>query len=201
MTKQIFYFDSQLNLTDSDESPRIEGYAMKYGVVSHDRGGYRVQFRKGCFDDVARFSDALDVRAYYDHDETKYLARTANGTLRIEDDEIGLKFSLDIPDTSLGRDVRTLMQRGDIPGCSFGYIPGEWEWLEEYSDTSEPLQIHTKGRLFEVSVVHDPSFPNTEARLAASINPLEEYNAMKDRERSRAARKRNENRLRLAVCN
>jgi HK97 family phage prohead protease len=165
-----FFFDGDLNLEKQEDKPsQIVGYAMKFNVLSHDRGGYRDVFRPDVFGDSVHGFDGLDTKAYYDHDTRSYLARVGNNSLRLSTDHVGLRFSLDIPDTQLGRDCATLLERGDIPGCSFGYVPDEFQWKDE--ETS-PIREHTRGRLVEVSIVHDPAFPFTEVALAS----LEKWN-------------------------
>jgi uncharacterized protein len=49
------------------------------------------------------------------------LARTRSGTLRLAEDSKGLAFDLDVPNTSFGRDVLELAERGDIGGASFAF--------------------------------------------------------------------------------
>ncbi|EIQ76315.1 prohead protease, partial [Shigella flexneri 1235-66] len=49
------------------------------------------------------------------------LGRTRSGTLKLEEDETGLRFELTPPDPSTGRDVIELVKRGDISGMSFGF--------------------------------------------------------------------------------
>jgi HK97 family phage prohead protease len=168
MDIERFFFDTdQIEfdlLTDAESNPtnQVSGYAMKWNTLSHDRGGYRDVFRPGAFGDSLYSTDSVDVKAYYDHETNKYLARTGNGTLRLSTDEKGLKFSFDLPDTQLGRDVKTLIQRGDIPGMSFGYFPDKYRWKDE---AQGPIREHLSGRLVEVSVVHDPGIPKTELVL------------------------------------
>lgn len=71
-----------------------------------------------------------DILALADHDPKRVLARTKSGTLRLSEDERGLRFELDVPDTSAGRDVLALAARGDLGGMSFGFnVPeGGDEW-------------------------------------------------------------------------
>src|SRR5262249_21303642 len=62
-----------------------------------------------------------DILALVDHDASRVLARTRSGTLRLGEDSKGLAFSLDVPDTQVGRDVLALAERGDLGGMSFGF--------------------------------------------------------------------------------
>ncbi|MHA6645653.1 HK97 family phage prohead protease [Mesorhizobium sp. A623] len=71
-----------------------------------------------------------DILALADHDHKRVLARTKSGTLRLSEDATGLRFEIDVPDTSAGRDVLALAARGDLGGMSFGFLVPEGgdEW-------------------------------------------------------------------------
>lgn len=61
------------------------------------------------------------ILALYDHERRSVLGRTGAGTLNLREDARGLAFSLDLPDTSLGRDLAVMVKRGDVNGCSFAF--------------------------------------------------------------------------------
>ncbi|PQO28092.1 HK97 family phage prohead protease [Blastopirellula marina] len=150
-----FFSTTELTTEAKDNSPgTISGYFHKWNTLSHDRGGYRVVFRKGSFSNI---TDG-DIKAYRDHDYNIYLGRTANTTLRLSEDDVGTPFSLDLPDTTHGRDTAALIEREDIVGMSFGYVPDKYRWKRE---TQGPVQEHFSGTLVEVSLVFSPAFPNT----------------------------------------
>lgn len=63
-TKEFFYFDSDLQVEQSEDFPtRLIGYSMKFGVLSHDRGGFRDVFLPGVFGDSITGTDTWDVKA------------------------------------------------------------------------------------------------------------------------------------------
>lgn len=105
-----------------------------------------------------------DVTALINHDPSQLLGRTASGTLRLSSDEHGLRFELDLPDTSLGRDVRTLVQRGDIRGMSFTAAVGTVV-------RSKGGVVHTAfKRLVDVSPVTNPAYEGT-SLMARNVDP------------------------------
>ena len=93
------------------------------------------------------------------------LGRTKNGTLHLEEDERGLRFDVELPNTSVARDLSESIKRGDINQCSFGFIPIEETW--DYS--SEPaLRTISEVQLYEISVVSIPAYDDTEVALVRS---------------------------------
>ena len=167
MNIEQFYYDSELSLQETEEKKtKLAGYAMKFNTLSHDRGGYRDVFRHGVFGDTINGSEGFDVKAYFDHSPESYLGRTSNGSLKLALDATGLKFELDVPPTSLGADILALVERGDLSGCSFGYVPDQFRWKDE-GEGNGAIREHTAGRLIEISVVFDPAFPKTELALAS----------------------------------
>ena len=149
---------------------------MKWNIISHDRGGYRVRFLPGAFGDTLNGSDGTDVKAYRDHnEETGYLGRTSNGRLQLNADAVGLAFNLSLPDTNNGRDVAALVDAGDYFGMSFGFVPDPqgFQWTEDPAGGS-PIIEYFAGTLVEVSVVFDPGFPNTQVVLSSLGEPSQE---------------------------
>jgi hypothetical protein len=90
------------------------------------------------------------------------LGSTRAGTLRLEEDNIGLRVSADLPDTQAGRDAAYLIKRGDVDSMSFGFsVPkGGDEWV---SDNERVLK---SVRLFEASVVAFPAYSQTAGSTA-----------------------------------
>jgi uncharacterized protein len=163
-----FFYSDEFSLTPADNSPGVlSGYFIKWNTLSHDRGGYRVVFRRGAFANLGT-NDLIDIKAHRDHDYTTYLARTGNGTLTLMPDDIGVRFSVTLPDTNDGRDMAVLVARKDIAGMSFGYLPADYLWRNE---DAGPIQEHTSGRLVEVSPVYDPGFPYTSLHLHSMGDP------------------------------
>jgi len=150
----------------TDDSPgTLSGYVVKFNVLSHDRGGYRDVFRRGAFKNLDDPSKSpVDIKAYRDHDETYYLGRTSNGTLKLVTDEVGVRFSLKLPNTVEGRDTAALAARKDFGGMSFGFYPDSdgYSWKHEKAGSIREMY---SGTLVEVSVVFEPGIPKTELVL------------------------------------
>jgi HK97 family phage prohead protease len=145
---------------------RLEGYAAVFNAEARI-GDFRETIRPGAF--RASLLAQSDVLALVDHDPGRLLARTGSGTLRLSEDARGLSFSLDVPDTTLGRDVLALASRGDLGGMSFGFRVTDENW-----PTRDQRELRAVD-LAEISVVHAwPAYDGTsvaaraqDARLAA----------------------------------
>lgn len=116
--------------------------------------------------DPAAFTRALaenqDVVLLANH-EGLPLARTTSGTLRLSTDRQGLRTEADLPDTSLGRDVRELTRRGDLRAMSFGFIVKDDDWSDLEDGTQ--LRVIRDVDLFDVSVVTFPAYAGTDLAL------------------------------------
>ena len=134
------------------EGRRLIGYAARFGIEARI-GDFSETIRAGAF---ANSLDR-DVLGLVDHDPTRLLGRTRTGTLRLQEDRQGLAFELDVPDTTLGRDVLAMAERGDLGGMSFGFtVPrGGEQWQGRQREL-------TRVDLLEVSVVHAwPAYDGT----------------------------------------
>ncbi|MCV7068329.1 HK97 family phage prohead protease [Mycolicibacterium farcinogenes] len=125
--------------------------------------GHLEALHRSAFDAV-RKDAGTDVRALFNHDPSKLLGRQSSGTLRWSVDSTGLPFECDLPDTSVGRDVRELAQRGDLNGASFGFLPGADAWSR--TQDGRQLRTHTSvSRLVDVSIVTFPAYTGTSVML------------------------------------
>ena len=125
---------------------RLAGYAATFNSPAQI-GDFTEVVRPGAF--RASLADpARDCLMLVDHDPGRLLGRASSGTLRLAEDARGLAFELDLPDTTLGRDVLTLVQRGDVGGCSFGFRVQDEAW-------PKPGQRELRAvDLLEISCVH-----------------------------------------------
>lgn len=143
------------------EKPTIGGYAAVFERKSVMLYGFREKIAPGAFRDSLQD----DIRALWQHDTAQVLGRTRAGTLRLWEDERGLGFEVDPPDTQTGRDALTLIARGDVDQMSFGFnvpINGD-AWTED--EDGIPLRTIKRAKLIEVSPVTFPAYPDTSASI------------------------------------
>jgi len=153
--------------TIGKKSTTIEGYAANFNSLSEDLGGFREMLMPGCFADALKTSD---IRALFNHDPNYVLGRNMSGTLRIMEDDKGLRFELDPPDTSFAKDLQVSMSRGDISQCSFGFRVAEDgdAWRKE-PDGSYLRSILKVDRLFDVSPVTYPAYASTSCAVRSLV--------------------------------
>ena len=146
---------------DADEL-RVEGYAAVFNQETN-LGFFREQIARGAFSEVMED----DVRLLLNHDGAP-LARTTNQTLTLSVDDEGLRYEAILSDTTQGRDLYKMIQRGDITQSSFAFtIKGE-EWDKETNTRT----ITKVGRLLDVSPVTYPAYPQ------ASVSARSKFEAM-----------------------
>nr|MDH3152593.1 HK97 family phage prohead protease [Bacillus licheniformis] len=78
--------------TEEDGPKVISGYALKFGTRSHNLGGFIEMIDKRALDQT----DMSDVRALIDHDPSKILGRVSAGTLKLDVDDVGLRFDITV---------------------------------------------------------------------------------------------------------
>ena len=149
-------------LSTDEENQKLVGYVVKWNSPSQVLYCDFVEsFAPKAFSDSLASSE--DVRALFEHDHSKLLGRTSSGTLKLEEDSIGLRFELTPPDTTTGKDLLVSVSRGDITGMSFGFRAMEEEWKFDV----EPYQRTViKAELFEVTVTSIPAYPESSVEIA-----------------------------------
>lgn len=154
----------------SDGSFTLAGHAAVYHDLSENLGGFRERILPGAFGKV--LAGKPDTRALFNHDPNLVLARTTNGTLRLNEDEIGLAYEADVAVTSYGRDLRVLLERGDVTQSSFAFrvAAGGDEWFEDEETGGLIRVISEFSQLFDVSPVTYPAYPTTDAAARTNEN-------------------------------
>jgi HK97 family phage prohead protease len=139
--------------------PVLVGYASVFGKRSVDLGGFTEEVAPGAF---AKSIRADDVVALVDHDSSMILGRMSAKTLALSEDATGLRMEIDLPDTSVGRDVAVSVKRGDIRGASFGFRTIADEWNTKGGMAHRTL---LEAQLRDVSPVTFPAYPDTSVAM------------------------------------
>lgn len=175
--------------------PMVVGYAARYNAETVILGLWRERIAPGAFESALHGDD--DVRALFNHDPNKLLGRTSSGTLRLSDDDKGLRYEVDLPETQDARDVHELIKRGDVTGSSFGFRIVENEWDDTPTKKGKlPLVTIRKVELFDVSPVTFPAYPQTSVSARAKGTAAQaEIEAFLVRQAARAVRERQQARI------
>lgn len=155
------------------DAGRITGYASVYDQpslpirVAGLNGGkpFTERVAPGAFD--ASLADN-NVQLLVQHDPSRLVANTKSGLLQLRSDSRGLAFDVQLPDTSLARDVRALVDAGVLREMSFGFYVRADSW-------KGGARTLTQVDLREVSIVEAGAYPQTSAeartlqRLSAAV--------------------------------
>lgn len=174
----------------------LNGYAAVFNRYSQNLGGFVEQVDPAAFNKT--LADGVDVLARFNHSDDALLGTSLAETLRLGVDGTGLWYEVDLPDTSVGRDVKALAERGDLRFSSFAFRTMEDDW--GYTNEDFPLRTLKSVQLVDVAPVVNPAYRDTttglrslaelfeidldEARAAAEQNALARL--LHDKEVSRA---------------
>lgn len=129
------------------------GYAAVFNSPSEPLP-FREKVAPGAFKKTLR--DRGDKKLLWNHDSGQILGSTRAGTLRLTEDTNGLLVEADLPNTTLGRDTRELIERGDVDSMSFGFTTIRDKWSADGEErTLEAVRLH------EVSIVAFPAYKAT----------------------------------------
>jgi uncharacterized protein len=165
-----------LNLRTSNTSDggyRIVGHGAVYNSLSDDLGGFKETIQPGFFNQV--LASAPNVRALYNHDPNLVLAGTANGTLALNSDSMGLAYSAQVSpavaSTYYGQALRAVLSDGLVDRSSFAFRTGsnadDWNLDDETGDLVRTLLPNGCSALYDVSPVTYPAYPGADSQLAS----------------------------------
>lgn len=149
----------------SSAAPGLVGYACRFDELSQPIGvpAFREVIRPSA---LARLAERRDVKALIGHDPTRVVGSSKSGTLRLTVDAIGLRFSLDPPDSPSGRDLVESVRRGDLDGVSIGFrvLEGGESWRR---GERPPVRELRDIDLFEISMVSFPAYLEAGVQIEA----------------------------------
>lgn len=150
---------NKISLRKDGEKQKLEGYAAVFNRLSVMLWGFREKIEPGFFENS--LSD--DIRMLWQHDSAWVLGRTRARTLMVWEDERGLGFENEPPNTQIGRDAMVSIERGDVDQMSFGFtvLPNGDEWYEEDDGTLVRTLKRGGGKLTEISPVTFPAYKDT----------------------------------------
>ena len=166
-------------LAIAPESRKVEGYAIVFNSESNDLGGFKEIIEPRALEGVLEKSDILCL---LNHNEDKgVLARSNKGTgsLTLEIDDIGLRYSFDAPNTALGDELLEGLRRGDITNSSFSFRVNKDNWTKK-EDGTYLRTVTSIKELFDVSPVYRAAYDASSVK--ADTRGLDEIKAKEKEE-------------------
>ena len=146
---------TEFEIREENDGMQFSGYAAVFDSPSEPLP-FIERIQRGAFRKTLR--NRNDVKFLWNHDAGEILGSTRANTLRLSEDDRGLKVEGTLPNTSRGRDVAELLRRGDVDSMSFGFsVPsGGDSWSSDGNErTLKSVRLH------EVSLVSFPAYPGT----------------------------------------
>ena len=154
---------------DGTTEMRIGGYAAMF-EKEYDLGAFTEVIRSGAFN----AADMADVVALFNHDGNYVLGRTTSGTLELAVDDVGLRYSVVLPESPQGMSVYESIRRGDITQSSWAFIVETQGWKPKGEEGRDINLREITGikKVYDVSPVTYPANPDT--TVAARSMPEQE---------------------------
>lgn len=163
----------ELEYREDEDRPLVAGYVVRFDKLSEELFGFREKVAPGAF---TKSLSEMRVLSFWNHNSDIVLGNTENDTLKLSEDDKGLRFELLLPDTQAGKDARSLIKRGDVKGMSFGFRTLKDEWDE--SNPARVIRTLREVRLYEVSPTAMPAYPQSSVAARSmedTWNSYEEY--------------------------
>ena len=168
--KEIRKLDIQFRAEDTEEDKmEIKGYAAVYD--SPETYSYTEVIAKGAFDEA----DMSDVVLRYNHDDSfMVLARTRNKSLNLSVDDNGLYMDAVLQnDITEHKNIYNAIKSGLIDKQSFAFTVEE----DDYDYDTDTRTIKKIGKVFDVSVVDQPFYNDTDVSIASKNDDFLERRA------------------------
>lgn len=147
----------------STDGRTLSGIAAPFDVETRI-GRQRERIERGAF--TQTLADGHDILLLADHDTTRVLARTRNGTLKLEELGDGLHFVASLPDTPSAAETRGLAEAGSLGGMSIGFIAQD-------APVIDGVRVLKKVALAEISAVAAmPAYTGTSVLLRSATPRL-----------------------------
>ena len=138
----------------SENDMTVEGYAAVFDTVTN-LGYMKEVIDRNAFDNA----DMSDIVMKYNHEDSVLpMARTRGGSLQFNVDDHGLKIRAKLPETTVNKDIFTLIKEGVLSKMSFAFTVAN----EEYDYETDTRKILAFDKIFDVSVVDVPAYETTE---------------------------------------
>ena len=168
----------QIRANDDVESREVFGYGIVFNKESRvmmTRTGQKfVEIIRP--EAVRGLLDSPDIKAYFNHDTDKVLAKNTV-TMRLSEDSTGVSYRFEAPDTTYGNDLLVSLRRGDIDTSSFAFtLPedGSGEVVTKRDDGVYLREIVDMKSIIDMSPISGTeAYPDTTV-VSRSLDNYEE---------------------------
>jgi len=174
--KEIRTVECQLSIREAapdaqGESRTIVGTAIVFNAESEILDDWGKRFREVIRPEACsmEFLNSQDIKLNLLHEREMSIARANKGVgnLHLSVDERGVNFEFEAPRCDLGNRALELIRAGVYSGCSFEFMPQDYDVTERGEDV---LITHTKFRaITALTIGMDPAYKQT------SVNARELY--------------------------
>ncbi|MDD5502577.1 MAG: HK97 family phage prohead protease [Candidatus Thermoplasmatota archaeon] len=170
LEKRFIPFEaSEIRVEGKENERKITGYAAVFNRRSENLGGFVEIIRPGAFKEAIK---STDVRALFNHDSNYVIGRTTSNTLKLEENQKGLRYEAIPPDTQWARDLLKSIERGDISQCSFSFRVAKDgdKWTEVKTGEEAGVYIREINKILyvgDVGPVTFPAYPQTSVQARA----------------------------------
>ena len=158
-------FQGEISLRAEEDGPKI-GMFVPFNRRSVELWGFVEIIEPSAFTKTLQERGG-DVVSIWNHDPNWVLGRQSNKTLELRESETGLEgeVALDAEDP-MHKHFARRVERRDVIGTSFGFETVRDEWITE--PNGDVLRKLVEVRLFDVSPVTFPAYPDSEAEKRSS---------------------------------
>jgi HK97 family phage prohead protease len=202
--REIRTVDCQLSVREAaegqeGESRTITGRAIVFNAESQVIDDWGERFREVILPEACtqEFLNTQDVKMNMLHDRKLTIARCNKGvgSMRMAVDEQGVTFEFEAPKCDIGDRCLEMVRRGDYSGCSFEFLPKDYEVERtKGADGKEDVIIRHKSFAFlsALTIGMDPAYTQTSvnARELDKQTPQGKAEAEKREQEQREAERR-----------
>lgn len=194
MNKEIRRFDFEIRAEETEKEKRggqLTGLPIVFDQAT-DLGWYEETIDRDALNDT----DLKDVMFLIGHDTSMVpLARSRNNNenstmqMTVTNRGMEIRVDLDIEGNPRAAELYSAVKRGDITGMSFMFTVNEDKWDD--IDTDHPKRtILGIRKVYEVSAVAFPAYPQTSIQAASEGNSLDSAKASLESARKAAQEER-----------
>ena len=171
--REIRTIDCQLAIRETEsgqtgESRTITGRAIVFNTESEMLDDWGERFREVILPEActAEWLNTQDVKMNMLHERELTIARCNKGvgSMRMAVDDQGVTFEFEAPNCDLGDRCLEMVRRGDYSGCSFEFMPKDYE-VERTKGADGKEEVIIRHKSFEflsaLTIGMDPAYRQT----------------------------------------